>query len=517
MPKHAVTCRGISRLLALITFRFASLLLQTTTCKSFRMASIAFGNGGESEEALPSVAKMHRREVSGRRYHVEIPACDEVDRYTPASQSKAHSSPRRTRSDLPRRNRSKRDDRLDDTFDYGAPNSSKHTSMKSSRGHTVAGERQVGNNDNGATKKNRQSERHDCPRRDTTVKDHRDHRVKQEREQQHDASKKNTSFSSSSTQELDGDRKSGTNTTSSTKRNKKATLVAAAAEIVDDDEPLVPKRHCIWMPFGHARTWSAVLLMGMGVTLAILARRSTSFVKLGIPMELTPQLQPVTDVGLVRLTLCNNDESLQKDVVMPYINAVVDTSDETDTQPIAHFSCYNVRLSTDIVEDTMWEVSRLSASLAIVLGVFFSILLISTVYWESINMKPVAIGLLVTYLLQSFSFFFYDSQLCREHSCKLSSGTYLSIFASFCWFGASMVCILMDVYHTRKMRRLAREERRRRRRLRRAERLKRKASSATSKTEASSGSDLSSEEDVLESPEAVIEENFDEERMAVPV
>jgi hypothetical protein len=80
-----------------------------------------------------------------------------------------------------------------------------------------------------------------------------------------------------------------------------------------------------------------------------------------------------------------------------------------------------------------------------------------------------------------------------------------------------MVCILMDVYHTRKMRRLAREERRRRRRLRRAERLKRKASSATSKTEASSGSDLSSEEDVLESPEAVIEENFDEERMAVPV
>ncbi len=122
------------------------------------------------------------------------------------------------------------------------------------------------------------------------------------------------------------------------------------------------------------------------------------------------------------------------------------------TQPIAHFSCYNVRLSTDIVEDTMWEVSRLSASLAIVLGVFFCILLISTVYWESINMKPVAIGLLVTYLLQSFSFFFYDSQLCREHSCKLSSGTYLSIFASFCWFGASRRKLAaVVIYHQKRM------------------------------------------------------------------
>ena len=368
-------------------------------------------------------------------------------------------------------------------------------------------------------KKTRQSERHDGPRRATTVKDHRDHRVEQERELHRDASKKNTSFSSSSTQELDSDCKTGTNTTnSSTKRNKKATSVLAAAEIVDDDEPLVPKRHCIWMPFGHARTWSAVLLMGMGITFAILARRSTSFVKLGTPMELTPHLQPVTDVGLVRLTLCNADESLQEDVDMPYMNAMVDMSDETTTQQIAHSSCYNVRLSADIVEDTMWEVSRLSASLAIVLGVFFCALLISTIYWESINMKPMAIGLLVTYLLQSFSFFFYDSQLCREHSCKLSSGTYLSILASFCWFGASMVCILMDVYHTRKMRRLARQERRRRRRLRRAERLKRKASTETSKTETStSSSDLSSEEDVMESPEAIIEGDFDEERMAVPV
>ena len=148
MPKHdAVTVESVGH--TIHNYQTSTPLVHIGTnnnnTHSFRMASVTFGNGGESEEQPPSVAKMHRREASsGRRYHVEVPACDDEDRYTPASRSKIHSSPRRTRSDLPRRSHPNRDEMLD-AFDYVAPTrSSKQASMKSNnnRRHTIAGQGQ---------------------------------------------------------------------------------------------------------------------------------------------------------------------------------------------------------------------------------------------------------------------------------------------------------------------------------------------------------------------------------------
>lgn len=262
-----------------------------------------FGHGGGEKEVAPS-SRREAPSSSSRRYRVEIPTSDddekEKDRYTPSTRSNA--STRRTRSDLPRRSHTKRDDNM--VGDVGAPNKSKqvaHASSKKSKRHSIDLDEEVGIvhdvKKTQPTSPRRQSDRR------TTVQQERE-RLASTKQDHGDGSKKNTSFSSSATDEPRTDRKS-TNTknrssTAATTNDKSSTKTAsklAVAELVDDDEPLVPKRHCIWMPFGHARTWSGVLLMSIGITLSILARRSTSFVKLNTPLQLSPHIAPITDVG----------------------------------------------------------------------------------------------------------------------------------------------------------------------------------------------------------------------------
>lgn len=65
-------------------------------------------------------------------------------------------------------------------------------------------------------------------------------------------------------------------------------------------------------------------------------------------------------------------------------------------------------------------------------------------------MKPIALGFLVAYFFQSFSFFFFDSMLCRTNACRLSGGSIVSIFSCFFWFVSGLVCLRMDsVYHAK--------------------------------------------------------------------
>ena len=242
----------------------------------------------------------------------------------------------------------------------------------------------------------------------------------------------------------------------SAKRTNSTKSSSCTDEKMPDEEGYIPldKRiHFSWMPFGRARTGSAIGVTLLGLILAILSKRSLQFVKLQKPLDMSLHFANVTNVGMVRLELC-------------YSN------DNNNNNP-----CFILPLSTTIIEDTMWDISRLSTSMAIAMGTFFCLFMILTIRWESINMKPIAIGLLITYLFQSFSFFFYDSRLCQQHSCLLGTGTVLSILASICWFAAAMIAILMDVHHTKKIRRLARRERRRRRRLERT--MKRKATTDT--------------------------------------
>jgi heme exporter protein D len=262
--------------------------------------------------------------------------------------------------------------------------------------------------------------------------------------------------------------------------------VTSVEEKMPDEEAYIPLDtpvHLSAMPFGCGRTASAIFLTLLGLILSILSKRSLQYVKMEEPVNISDDFSGITDFGMVRLQLCYKDEFMasreidgDSSVAVPYLNGTDDVDESAHHEP-----CFILRLSASIIDDPRWEFSRVSMSIAIALGAFFCIMMILTVRWESINMKPIGAGLIVTYLFQSFSFFFYDTNLCRQHACKLGFGTYLSMLASFCWFGAAMIAIIMDVHHTKKMRRLARREQRRRRRLER--RMNRKSTTATGHTE----------------------------------
>mmetsp|Transcript_15682 Transcript_15682/g.45286 ORF Transcript_15682/g.45286 Transcript_15682/m.45286 type:complete len:1110 (+) Transcript_15682:436-3765(+) len=132
--------------------------------------------------------------------------------------------------------------------------------------------------------------------------------------------------------------------------------------------------------------------------------------------------------------------------------------------------CRSIKITSSTLTDNLWHVSRTFLSLAIGFGFFLSFMLCSAAYWSTINLKPVALGLLMTYFFQSMTFFFFDSGICREHDCKMSSGAASAVVASIFWFAAALGTIWMDMVYIQKNRRRERRERRRRRRERRRKR-----------------------------------------------
>jgi hypothetical protein len=127
--------------------------------------------------------------------------------------------------------------------------------------------------------------------------------------------------------------------------------------------------------------------------------------------------------------------------------------------------CRQVRLGPKVVNDSIWNMARSFLSLSLYFGIFFSIFLVSSFFWETINLKPIAIGLIMTYFCQSLSFFFFDSELCRGHMCHMSVGATYNLVGSFMWFLSGLCVIRMDLRYHRRMRKLRRKMRRRHRRL----------------------------------------------------
>ena len=148
--------------------------------------------------------------------------------------------------------------------------------------------------------------------------------------------------------------------------------------------------------------------------------------------------------------------------------------DGTDTPPKI---CRSVKITSSLLNDSLWHVSRTFLCLAIVFGFFLLFMLCLAAYWSTINLKPVVIGLLMTYSFQSMTFFFFESGTCRRYGCGVSTGSALAILASLFWFAAAVGAIWMDCVLHAKMKRKERRERRRRRRERRARR-KREAKAA---------------------------------------
>lgn len=258
------------------------------------------------------------------------------------------------------------------------------------------------------------------------------------------------------------------------------------------------KKHLSPFAYGKKLTAASIIFALIGAILAVVSKRSLAFVRLENRIEISPQLNQVEYIGLVHLKLCYNETSLTSaerrttENTNPFLRRL--STEATPTVPAgqaeAHHDqtgCFVLRLTTETVDDTMWNVSRSFLTLAIAFGSFFFVMLCSSIYWESINLKPIALGLLVTYFFQSLSFFFFDSDVCRDNICRLAEGSITSIIASLCWFLSGLCCIRMDVLYQAEQRKWGRRRKRAIKKLK----LQRKYSEATAETTTTSVDDSS--------------------------
>ena len=196
------------------------------------------------------------------------------------------------------------------------------------------------------------------------------------------------------------------------------------------------KKHLNW--FGHGKFWTcfAILFAWMGMVLAILSRRSTEFVHLATGFDVSPQYEPLHNFGMLFVELCFNATMMHDS------------------------SCQILRLSTDDVDDNLFNLSRALLGLATSLGSVLALMITSSIFWESINLKPIGIGFMLTYLFQSFSLLFFDTDLCNDYTCRMGPGGVLCIVASLCWLAACLGTAKMDVLKRRTIRARRRNARR---------------------------------------------------------
>ena len=172
----------------------------------------------------------------------------------------------------------------------------------------------------------------------------------------------------------------------------------------------------------HVMLWTllGVIFAWLGFLLSYLAVDSTRFVTIELPIYVDPMFEEVSEIGLFKLQLC-------------YSSSHMNTS-----------GCVSHELSSDEVNDAMFQISRSFASLAILLGGFMSVFLTTATFWRTINLRPVGLGLLITYFFQTLTFLFFDATLCHDRICNVSSGGRFSIAASICWFLACLATSRMD-------------------------------------------------------------------------
>jgi hypothetical protein len=234
--------------------------------------------------------------------------------------------------------------------------------------------------------------------------------------------------------------------------------------------------------FAHDRLWTGLGLFStwMGFMFAYLARSSTEFVTLEVPVYVDPIFDKVSSVGMINLQLCFNETFA----------------------PTAQ-GCITDQLGSDEVEDVIFQVARSFAFLAVLLGGFMSVMLTSAVVWYSINLRPIGLGYLFAYFLQSFTFLFFDTKLCSAHGCNISSGGYQCIAASIFWIIACIAASRMDAikYH------LAEKKKRRRNRKQKKQKKLNPKSPVTTRTSSSSTDsdtwDVSSSDDSTSDPDGI--------------
>jgi hypothetical protein len=215
-------------------------------------------------------------------------------------------------------------------------------------------------------------------------------------------------------------------------------------------------QHFRW--FGHGVVWTliAISFAWMGTAFAVRSRNTTSFVSLSYPLSIDPMYYPVEKIGLLRLRVCYNSTFV--DFEQAAENADLDRSDAVDMDNL--HGCDVLELESETVDDDKIVFTRIFATFGAGGGTILSLITSASIGWDTINLRPLGFGFLVLYFFQSFCMFVYDSDLCREHKCRVDSGCICCILASVCWLVACLACARMDSFRLIRIRTERKRERR---------------------------------------------------------
>lgn len=233
-------------------------------------------------------------------------------------------------------------------------------------------------------------------------------------------------------------------------------------ELVDEEIFSFRETNCAFMHLGTMKTLLTIVMGLISFALTYTCKTSTTFVRLDIPLEVAPSYNHVNYIGLFYMEICRANE----DIIVDYKKNIVtiesfsyDDDIEVDAQPhdtsviqmlaSTYFNrseggsysdgdgnkiCKVIPLDSEVVDDGLWNACRLFFGFSEWLGGFMIILLTCSCIWKTINLVPICVCLLFTYVLQSISFFFFESKLCKEHGCYQDKGGNIAIGAIVCWF-----------------------------------------------------------------------------------
>lgn len=245
------------------------------------------------------------------------------------------------------------------------------------------------------------------------------------------------------------------------------------------------EKHLRW--FSHGRRWTIVGLVFafLGFSSSVLARRSTEFVSLRQPLELDPVYLPVYHIGMIHLKLCSNFTWGPE--------------------------CSIISMSSDDVDDRIFDLARILITMATVLGGFLTLCLSTAIFWQSINLKPIAAGFLLTYFLESFAMVFFDIKICEGGNCRVGLGCGCCIFSSICWVGSCISTAKMDAVKLRAQRRRRRQRKKSRSRHEDAKEVLPQTTTPTLKDSITMQRDNSTSTAATEASEGSIECDYDED------
>lgn len=209
-------------------------------------------------------------------------------------------------------------------------------------------------------------------------------------------------------------------------------------------------RHFRWC--GHGKLWTsvAILFATAGCILSLGSRQSKTFIQLLDPLYIAPIYQPVLSMGLIEMELCFN-ESVTEQSVSQTLSIEGQNKSSTDDY-LALRGCQTIRLSPEEVDDFMFNLSRSLLSLGAALGIALTVILPTSIVWETINLRPVAFSYIIAYFFQSFTMLVFDSEVCSKYNCRMGPGGIMCILASLCWVVVSIAVVKMDSFKVRSIR-----------------------------------------------------------------